>query len=96
MDTLLSFWYLFVLVFIFVLFFVFFVFCFVLFFLFLLENMTCTVASLLLLLAKIAQNCFLRLLLANSSSFSRLGSFSRSAGPHEVLQNGEVVRERRG
>ena len=32
------------------------------------------VASLLLLLAKIVQNCFPRLLVANSSSFSRLSS----------------------
>ena len=88
MNTLLLFWYLFVLVFIFVFLF----FC----FFFLLENITCTVPSLLLLPAKIAQKCFLRLLLANSSSFSRLGSFSRSTGPHEVLRNGEVVRERRG
>ena len=82
MNTLLLFWYLFVLVF---------VLCF-----FVLENITCTVASLLLLLAKIAQKCFPRLLVANSSSFSRLGSFSHSAGPREVLRNGEVARERRG
>ena len=83
MNTLLLFWYLFVLVFVFVYF-------------FLLENITCTVASLLLLLAKIAQKCFLRLLIANSSLFFRLGSFSRNASPREVLRNGEVVRERRG
>ena len=70
-----------------------FCFCFLFFFL---ENITCTVASLLLLLAKIAQKGFPRLLVANSSSFSRLGSFSRSADPLEVLRNGEVVRERRG
>ena len=51
-------------------------------------------ASLLLLLAKIAENCFPRLLVANLSSFSRLGSFLHSAGPHVVLGNGKVVRER--
>ena len=81
MNTLLLFWYLFVLVFV---------------FFFILENITCTVASLLLLLAKIAQKCFSRLLLATRARSPDLGLFRVVVVSREVLRNGEVVRERRG